>query len=91
MKGLSLATAGAFMLLETPIANAGFLFSDFRPRSYKQGVDVSIEVGDLVSKKTTTAHEFYSLNWCASRMRGYKGDEEVPDQTEFKYGVDMYE
>ena len=41
MRGLTLtAAASAFMMLDTVDAN--FLFSDFRPRSYKYGMDMSI-------------------------------------------------
>ena len=48
-------------------ALGSFVFTDVRPKTFKQGGSVDIHVGALLSAKSQIAEEFYALNYCPSR------------------------
>lgn len=88
MRGAALA------LLATNVAQAGILFSDIRPRSYKRERDLDIHVGNLFSPYTLTTHDMYYLNYCESvNLEHSYADQNVEDdETEdFEQGVTMWD
>ena len=58
------SVVSALILTMNSVVHAGFIFHDVRPKNYIQSGSLDIHVGNLISRFTTRAHEFYFLNWC---------------------------
>ena len=65
MKSLTCVVASSTALLAT-VAEAGILFQDIRPKSYKKERKLDIMTGNLYSPYTLTVHNMYYLNYCNS-------------------------
>ena len=67
-----------------------------RPKAYVTSYKLDIHVGNLISKFTTRAHEFYFLNWCQSTgLHAYSDDDSKTEieesDLEYVEGVTMYD
>ena len=70
MRALTYIAASSAALLST-VAEAGILFSDIRPKSYKKERKLDIHVGNLYSPYTIITHDMYYLNYCESNKGNY--------------------
>lgn len=59
-----LAVAAQFLLGDSAVN--GFFFNDIKPRDYKAGTELDVQVGHLTSFGTVAKQPFYLLNYCAS-------------------------
>ena len=81
-------------MLLSAIAEAGFLFQDIRPKSYKKERKLDIHTGNLFSPYTLTTHDMYYLNYCESTNAKYNYDDdnvENEDTEDFEQGVTMWD
>ena len=65
------------------IAQAGLIFSDIRPRSYKIDRTLDIMVGNLYSSRSIVTHDLYWLNYCSSskEKHSYTDEKALEDDT----------
>ena len=93
--------AATVSLLSTS-GQAGILFDDIKPRTYKKERKMDIHVGQLHSSRNTQTYDFYSLNYCASANNDHKYEakavpqegeeaEDMEDNIEAKIGISMFD
>ena len=93
MKSLTCVVASSTALLAT-VAEAGILFQDIRPKSYKKERKLDIMTGNLYSPYTLTVHNMYYLNYCDSvKENNTYHDNNVEDEAldDFEQGVTMWD
>ena len=71
-----LASSAALLATTT---EAGFIFQDVRPRSFKKERKIDIMTGNLYSPYTLTVHDMYYLNYCESVRENYTYHENNPE------------
>ena len=93
MKSLTCVVASSAALLAT-VAEAGLIFQDIRPRSYKKERKLDIMAGNLYSPYTLTVHDMYYLNYCDSVKENYTYHDDNVDKEDvddFEQGVTMWD
>lgn len=93
MKSLTCVVASSTALLAT-VAEAGILFQDIRPKSYKKERKLDIMTGNLYSPYTLTVHNMYYLNYCNSVKENntyHDNNVEDEDVDDFEKGVTMWD
>ena len=93
MKSLTCVVASSTALLAT-VAEAGFIFQDIRPKSYKKERKLDIMTGNLYSPYTLTVHNMYYLNYCNSVKENntyHDNNVEDGDVDDFEQGVTMWD
>ena len=93
MRTLTSVVANSAALLAT-VAEAGILFQDIRPKSYKKERKLDIMTGQLYSPYTLTVHNMYYLNYCESVKENFSyHDNNVEDEDidDFEKGVTMWD
>ena len=93
MKSLTCVVASSTALLAT-VAEAGILFQDIRPKSYKKERKLDIMTGNLYSPYTLTVHNMYYLNYCNSVKENntyHDNNVEDEDVDDFEQGVTMWD
>ena len=93
MRAITYIAASSAALLST-VAEAGILFSDIRPRSYRKERKLDIHVGYLYSPYTIITHDMYYLNYCESNKGDYSYHDlnvEEDETEDFEKGVTMWD